>query len=80
MEIGQRDRLSYYDVKKLLITYKCSAIYYYKNERLYKGEYDRTEVESSNQMNNISEIHEITNITNSVTEVGLIINPATYHA
>nr|KAF7392318.1 hypothetical protein H0235_017317 [Vespula pensylvanica] len=43
MEIGQRDRLSYYDVKKLLITYKCSAIYYYKNERLYKGEYDRIE-------------------------------------
>lgn len=44
MEIGQRERLSYYDVKKLLITYECSEIYHYKNdERLYTEKYNGIE-------------------------------------
>ncbi|XP_046836905.1 high choriolytic enzyme 1-like isoform X1 [Vespa crabro] len=45
IEIGQRERLSYYDVKKLLITYECSEIYYYKNERLYMDEYNGIELQ-----------------------------------
>lgn len=45
MEIGQRERLSYYDVKKLLITYECSETYYYKNERLYMDKYNGIELQ-----------------------------------
>lgn len=38
VEIGQRLRLSYYDIKKILIIYKCSLMYYDKNEKLYEEE------------------------------------------
>ncbi|KAI4495683.1 hypothetical protein M0802_008518 [Mischocyttarus mexicanus] len=76
VEIGQRLRLSYYDIKKILITYKCSLMYYNKNERLYEEENNGIEYSSSKPINNKTELlHKTTNNTiNPDKKVGIFIN------
>ncbi|XP_015189263.1 PREDICTED: zinc metalloproteinase nas-4-like [Polistes dominula] len=76
VEIGQRLGLSYYDIKKILITYECSLMYYDKNDKLYQEENNGTEFSSSKLINNTTEELRTTtdNTISSNKKVGIFIN------
>ncbi|KAI4481510.1 hypothetical protein M0804_009630 [Polistes exclamans] len=76
VEIGQRLRLSYYDIKKILITYKCSLMYYDKNEKLYEEENNGIAFGSSKLNNNTIEVLRKTtdNTVGTNKKEGIFIN------
>lgn len=69
-QIGQRDHLSYYDIQKLLIAYKCGQPHTW-NQLSYADENnsENTEISSPNPINNTTDKPEnVTTIESSTTE------------